>query len=163
MQPTAVIRHPNKPEIAVTIRKLTRRDIFEVIDEQNASRKVVAVYGQDGKPMLDPNGQPYTQVLAGQGSLIGASARLRKSLVKWENVVDPDGKPVAMDGNPKTALVLWDEHLDVKSEGCIFCNQTEHAEADHPFVNDLSFGAYLSDKIANDKTFDADPTQTGSA
>jgi hypothetical protein len=167
VQPTATIPHPNKPEIRVTVRKLTRRQINDIFDKINADRYEEAITDHHGEVMRDPSGRPITEAKYRGSSAERAALKLRAAFVSCEGATDGDGKPVTA----ATVLELWEDRFDCRFDHCVICEGdiSKHGfdddgklKADHLYFGVQNFGGYLTDKLGDEKTFDSDQPQTGS-
>jgi hypothetical protein len=174
MQPTRVITHRNLPGVSVTCKKLNRAAYFDLIDEDEQSKRPVAIEGLDGKPLFDKNGQPFVAFVSNVGTLKGMASRVAKNISSWAGVTDEDGNAMPFRSDRGTVLVLWDERYDVTMpDGCVICEKpkSEHVEIKegetapdgwHPAIPTMAFGALINRKISDPKFFDSDPTGEGS-
>lgn len=176
-QPIAVIQHPNHPSVTVTARKLDRAEKWEIEEELSSDRRPISISDADGQPMFNPaTKQPYYawDERSERSSLKSAMARPRKSVTSWSGITDGkrvgEGRPVPY--SPDTLRILWaDEKYDVTRDVCFGCEQakdhSDHTPNDandkaHRFIGTIPFGAYVNRQIAEERIFDADPSETGS-
>lgn len=182
MQPTATIKHPQKPEVAVIVQLPRGADRVKIRQaRERATTRVQAVYDPEGKPVMSGSGEVQSLVLNVPLSPDAINAEISEYIVGMLNVPTLDGqvlnfpperaKELAAERNRAIADgVLWDDHLTTRVSPVemmqfipevkeFFARKPE--EADSPKANELSierpFALYLFDRCQQRSTFDSDP------
>lgn len=161
MQPTAVITHPNKPDVSVTVKKLRRTERYRIADKKRTSAMhAVVVYDKDGNPAINARTGEVQAFLAETLPPIDVlNDELAEWVVDWRNVPNESGALIPFSRDAVRSGVLFDEHLDVE---IVDPNDARSAPviAGEREARKLSgsFGQYIQMKLTDPTTFDKDPS-----
>lgn len=144
-QPTAVLIHPNDPDIKFTVRKATRQE-WQARRVIRAQRQIpVTVPDAEGKPLLGDDGKPVV-VFRDMTSFSDLVDDLKMIVTN----VDGVGLSFA-DALPE----LMEEWLDIKFDPPI--------KEDGKIVKSMDAASWIWREVVKPETFDADPLGTRSA
>lgn len=154
---TKWIQHPNHPEIAVEVKRLSRREMMAYFSEfQNYQVPVAIRDSLNGEVLRGANGDiAFTTVQ--KLPLDAMISILEKGIVSWKGFEDEDG---LIEWSPDKIDLLFDDRLicDIPNEnyGKLLNPDDSKSGTDKESREKMAFWRYLNKHIGQED-FDSDP------
>jgi hypothetical protein len=153
---TAIIPHPNRPELKIHVNRLTDFDKFAHFAALEKYSTPMVVTDSDHKIVYVKEGNkdvPLIHVV--QNIPIESFVDLfTRTIFKWEGFTSK-GTPVVY--NPKLVKNLFNTNLQATIPNPRLGGTKDDGEPE-PETITIPFWSYLADKILDDTTFESDPT-----